>query len=226
MTRLGFLATLYGASRRYATRWYVPQLLYCVAGVAVRCSALQCVAVCCRVLQYVAVCCSVLQCVAVCCSVDMFHSSFARDVSHSHSSKAQQLTATQNRSLQHTAVRYSIHSYSKWPLQCVAVCCSVLECVAVRCNNRNLFILQAALPDWSSKYLGYWPRSRKDNTLQHTATHCNALQHIHMCHATQEGLNGFVIFYILTWKLKGQHTVTHCNTLQCTATHYNTLQHT
>ena len=86
-------------------------------GVAVRCSALQCVVVrCCVlqceyadrnaasctnslegygvigslevVLQCVAVCCSVVQCVAVCCSV----------------------------------------------MQCDAVCCSVLQCVAVCCS--------------------------------------------------------------------------------------------
>jgi len=44
-------------------------LLIKVMGVAVCCSALQCVAVCCSVLQYIAVCCSMLQYVAVCCSM-------------------------------------------------------------------------------------------------------------------------------------------------------------
>ena len=44
--------------------------------------------------------------------------------------------------------------------------------------------------------------------LQHTATHCNTLQHTR---------------YGLLWRL--QHTATHCNTLQHTATHCNTLQH-
>jgi len=39
---------------------------------------------------------------------------------------------------------------------------------------------------------------QRENTLQHTATHCNTLQ----------------------------HTATHCNTLQHTATHCNTLQYT
>jgi len=41
-----------------------------------------------------------------------------------------------------------------------------------------------------------------DMTLQHTATHCNTLQHAL------------------------QHTATHCSTLPHTATHCNTLQHT
>jgi len=43
----------------------------------------------------------------------------------------------------------------------------------------------------------------KGNMLQHTATHCNALQHSH--------------FNTL------QHTAAHCNTLQHTATHCNNL---
>ena len=45
------------------------------------------------------------------------------------------------------------------------------------------------------------------NILQHTATHCNTLQHY-----TQSHCNTL------------QHTATHCNTLQHTATHRNTLQ--
>ena len=67
-------------------------LLQCivVCRSALTSSILQCVAVWCSMLQSVAVCCNMLQCVAVCCSVGMFRSSFGRDVTHSHSSKAQQ----------------------------------------------------------------------------------------------------------------------------------------
>jgi len=56
-------------------------------------------------------------------------------------------------------------------------------------------------------------RHRHNSTIQHCATHCNALQHRH-------------------WKGGGGQrshvpaTATHCNTLQHTATHCNTLQHT
>ena len=53
------------------------------------------------------------------------------------------------------------------------------------------------------------------NTLQHTATHCNALQ--------QSGLP------LNTWVpqvYSVQHTATNCNALQHTATHCNALQHT
>jgi len=45
-------------------------------------------------------------------------------------------------------------------LQCVAVCCSVLQCVAVS----PYFWIEFRLP------------ASDHNTLQHTATHCNTLQ--------------------------------------------------
>jgi len=57
------------------------------------------------------------------------------------------------------------------------------------------------------------------HTLQHTAIHCNALQHT----ATEwhrHGVSSEQLTKIL------QYTATHCNTLQYTATHCNTLQHT
>ena len=67
------------------------------------------------------------------------------------------------------------------------MCCSVLQCVGVlQC------VAVRVLPV---------SRGLQKPALQHTATHCNTLQHI--C-----------------------HTVTHCKTLQQTATHCNTLQHT
>ena len=88
-------------------------------------------------------------------------------------------------------------------------------------------------------------------TLQHTATHCNTLQH--ECHTkkclprvimrlvmremTQEthclvylvlqcGRQCNTLHYTATHCNTLQHTATHCNTLQHTATHCNTLQHT
>jgi len=48
-------------------------------------------------------------------------------------------------------------------------------------------------------------------TLQHTATHCNTLQHTRRPHIARRHL---------------RKRSTHCNTLQYTATHCNTLQHT
>jgi len=126
------------------------------------------VAECCSILHCVAESCSVLHCVALCCTV-----------------------------LHCVEVCCTV-------LQCVTVCCSILHCVAVYCT-----VLQCAVAVsvevkrftsfvcliYMSLYifiLHLW--SHCDDTLQHTATHCNTLQ----------------------------HTKTHCNTLQYTATHCNT----
>ena len=123
------------------------------------CSVLQCVAVCCSVLQCAAVCCSVLQCVAVCCSV----------------------------------------------LQFVAVCCSsgseeIHSRIQLdsRCNKTSNFFKETAeiyqKDCWKETYRRHlFPGNRPDcvesdsrffstrqcqtNRLQHTATHCNMLQH-------------------------------------------------
>ena len=78
------------------------------SGVAVCCSALQCVAVCCSVFQCVAVCCRVLQCLLC----DTTLSGENSDV------------------LQCVAVPQCVAvCCSVW--QCVAVCCNALQCVAV-----------------------------------------------------------------------------------------------
>jgi len=80
-----------------------------------------CVAVCCSVLQCVAVCCSVLQCVAVCCSV------FRWEMRDDKSCV--------------TLVYLKLNLYvpfywtHPWPRR-VAVCCSVLQCVAVFLDER------------------------------------------------------------------------------------------
>jgi len=98
-------------------------------------------------------------------------------------------------------------------LQCVAVCCSVLQCVQPykhkymywflfqRCGGRRV---QPVIN------LRFMNTATHCNTLQHTATHCNTLQRT----ATP------VI------NLRYMNTTTHCTTLQHTATHCNTLQHT
>ena len=88
------------------------------------CSVLQCVgrkctlcvAVCCSVLTWVMVCCSVLQCVGRKCTLSLQHT-----VTH---------CITLQRLL-YTAVCYSVLAVCCSVLQCVAVCCSVLQCTAV-----------------------------------------------------------------------------------------------
>jgi len=76
------------------------------------------------------------------------------------------------------AVCCSVWQYVAVCWQYVAVCCSVLQYVAVCCS-----VLQCEI--WRIQSV---KTIRMENTLQHTATHCNILQ----------------------------HTKTHCNTLQHT----------
>ena len=66
---------------------------------------------------------------------------------------------------------------------------------------------------WLVREAIYW-------TLQHTATHCNTLQHtatrsFHEWHDSFVSVTGLNVY-----------SATHCNTLQHSATHCNTLQHT
>ena len=151
--------------------------------VAECCSVLQCVAVCCSVLQCVAVRCSALQCVAVCCSA----------------------------------------------MQYVAVCCSALQCVAVsfvycvnkgdplhhatQQHNRHMITLIDATekPSHFATLLTTVQHCNIRDTLQHTATHSNLLQH------TEPYCN--ILKPTATYRSLLQHTGTYCNTLKPTATH-------
>ena len=70
----------------------------------------------------------------------------------------------------------------------------------------------------------------KVSVLQHTATHCNALQHTHMGRAAAPSVRhrnaaGAAILFKECCCSVLQHTATH-NALQRTATHYNALQRT
>ena len=93
---------------------------------------LQCVAVCCSVLQCVAVCCSVLQCVAVCCSVLQLM------CSQPHTRCLCDTTRLYAWVSRHTSKLMCYCSVLQCVVCCswcaVAVCCSVLQCVAVCCS--------------------------------------------------------------------------------------------
>jgi len=86
---------------------------------------------------------------------------------------------------------------------CVAVCCSLLQSVAV-CWSGETRVDPCSLDSI--------------DTLQHTATHCCTLQH------TATHCN--ILQHTATYCNTLQHTATHCNALQHTATHCSTLQHT
>jgi len=107
----------------------------------------QCVAVCCSVLQCLAVCCSVLQCVAACCSV-LHCVALCRNVLQSPvvSYNVLQCVAVYcsllQRVMTHRDMTQSTHQRCSVPevsashltnilVERVALCCSVLQCVAV-----------------------------------------------------------------------------------------------
>ena len=97
---------------------------------------------------------------------------------------------------------------------CVAVCCSVLQCVAVREHSENVGLLRGnqscLLPSCatSSRSGGEIPHTLQHsaiqcNTWQHTATHCNTLQQ-------QSTLCGFA-------RVSLQRVAVCCSVLQCVA---------
>jgi len=121
-------------------------------------------------------------------------------------------------------------------MQCIAACCSVLQCVAVNLEM-NLFGTQKNILG-----LFFQHTTTPNNTLQHTAMHCNALPWsilgVFVRHWNHKQKNiGFICLALkwrrgnngvgATWSAPGlQHIATRCNTLQHTATRCNILQHT
>ena len=139
-------------------------------------SVLQCVAVCCCVLQCVAVCCCVLQCVAVCLQHIATRSNILRHTaawntaaifacSHVHVS---QYTAVCRSMLQYAVCLQHIATCSN-TLQHITTHCSTRECVADAYAAMCCSVLQCV-----AVYL------RVAGTLQHiatrAATRCNTLQ--------------------------------------------------
>jgi len=98
-------------------------------------------------------------------------------------------------------------------------------CVCVNRKLRGIFEFKNSLKELQ-------------NTLQHTASHCNAtrcntLQHTgcsrHLCNTLQHSSTHWnTPQHTTTHQIRTpplQHTATHCKTLQHAATHCNTLQH-
>jgi len=168
---------------------------------------LQCVAVCCSVLQCVAVRCSVLQCVAVCCSessvcysvysprlLQIPPTQFAFQISTGNYDSADFLIFFCGEILpggRDTVICHvlssmfskscaSIHADHE-PTTCVevrvAVCCSVLQCVAVFCS-----VLNQCSPSRAPQSLPTTnPRPVLQCVLQCVAMCCNVLQCVAVC---------------------------------------------
>ena len=111
--------------------------------------------------------------------------------------------------------------------KCVAVCCSVLQCVAMCCCS----VLQCVAvccsvwhESWMYLVLFFYSLNRgilsfalqhsatQCNEVQHAATHCNNSSDIHVIH-----METLCHSHCNT----AQHIATHCNTLQHAATHCN-----
>jgi len=132
-------------------------------------------------------------------------------------------------------------------LLCVAVCCSVLPCVAVCCSDK--IITELTIRNTRQICDHVWPMNA---SLQHTATHCNALQHTathtlracvwscvyahHICMCiivcmymhtithTQNPVYNTIIIYALSLSLSLSHTHTNIHTHTNTKNSvYNTL---
>jgi len=106
------------------------------------CRLLQSVADCCSMLQHVAVWCSLVQSVAVCCSLlqsvatyrlthDAWQVRDRLNTAESQTSQLALLLQSKNEELETVLARTRRVTDAGEDLQCVAVCCSVLQCVAV-----------------------------------------------------------------------------------------------
>jgi len=151
-----------------------------------------------------------------------------------------------------------VHAVCCSMIQCVAVCCSVLQCVAVWCSVSSRGDKSAAdcsamqMSDSYSHWIGCMQcvavrcsvlrcnaLSATDlapllDTLQHTVSYCNALQHTACsqthCHLCLTAASQTAWQHI--WHHWQPHCntatycnpATHCNILQHNATHYKTLR--
>jgi len=122
------------------------------------------------------------------------------------------------------AVRTAAAAGLRGMCKCVAVCCSVLHCVAL-CHG----VLQCVAVCCS--VLQYVEGSR--SVMQCVAVYCSVLKLVYTtCVNTKNALHNVdralcVLQYMLQCCNSFAHcTATHLNTLQHTATHCNTLQHT
>ena len=111
-------------------------------------------------------------------------------------------------------------------LQCVAVCCSVLQggdavrrdiCVYIYMCICDIYTYTHIMQICAYVYIYY----TSVKTLHGCSELCcSVLQSVAVCCSELRTLR------ISTQRNTLQHTATHCNTLQHTATHCNTLQHT
>jgi len=123
-------------------------------------------------------------------------------------------TATHCSILQRSALQ-CVHGVSVHFLRYDAVCCSVLQCVAVRsCVDMELKL-----------YTRTEMRRYILHALQHTAAYCNTMQHSWGIYTPREMYEYTLhaLQHTVAYCSTLQHIAAHCSTLQRTATHCNTL---
>jgi len=115
-------------------------------------------------------------------------------------------------------------------VQCVVVCCSVLQVArsgpttrktAIKHNDNATASNCRILQHPATHYNTLKHTATHCNSLQHTATHCNTMQHT-ATHAAkyQTTIQNKTLIMAATLCTTLQHTATHCNT------HFNTLDQT
>jgi len=118
-------------------------------------------------------------------------------------------------------VSYKTSRLQEFPETIEVLCCSVLQCVAVCCS-----VLQCVAVCYCAVYCAAVCCS----VLQCVAVCCSVLQCVAVCCRLQRFPESIEMPFperegcMYTQVL--HHTATHCNTLQHTAAHCNTLQHT
>jgi len=176
---------------------------------------LQCVAVCCNVLQYVAVWCSVLQCFAVCCRVLQSTYLYTHTDSQVRGLSLKLSFHSLQQILQHCKTHCNTATLQR-TLQRILQRTDLLECWCV-CA---LFL--RAQPYYV--YIIFDICGVPQDQVQHTATHCNTLQHITHYDTLQHTA---IRLHSCNFDIRGvpqdtpQHTATHCNTLHHAAFHMN-----
>ena len=176
----------------------------CVAVLCLCCSVLQCVAVWYRVLQYVAVCCSVLQCLAVSCSVlqsaavcynvlqyaavcwsVLWHSALRCSVLQCVAMCGHNFQEDRSSVIWLLHVCHALVSYHMTLKKTDNQCCSVLQCVAVHCNVLQCIAMCHAFMSYHMALKKTddpcsWCVAVCCSVLQCVAMHCNVLQWVNI----------------------------------------------
>jgi len=133
-------------------------------------------------LQRTAILCNTLQCIATLCNTLQQTAAHCNTLQHHETEEEEGGTRCVHPNELSVPLAWAAAVCCS-VLQCVAVCCSVLQCVAVCCSvlwcTRWFSRLSLTNHQFRSRInqIGQLNQFVCHNTLQQTATHCNALQH-------------------------------------------------